>query len=140
MEYDLSGKWYILYSNFPMWLKGNKKNPSFYYGTPENGRFSDTVEYEQNDTIKKIQGTDSIQGTKFIWRGKGLLRFVKSQWEILYFNPKDGIAIIHFDKTLFTPEGYDVISREKTIHPTIEKELFIQLYKLDIKDKLIKIQ
>ncbi|MCD7977945.1 MAG: hypothetical protein LUG51_12635 [Tannerellaceae bacterium] len=136
MEYDLSGKWYVLYSTFPMWLKGDKKNPSFHYGTPANGRFSDTVEYEQKGTIKKIEGTDTIQGTTFIWRGK----FIKSRWEILYYNPKDGTAIIHFDKTLFTPEGYDVISREKTIHPTIEKELFIHLHDLGIKDKLIKIQ
>ncbi|MCD8030911.1 MAG: hypothetical protein LUF85_08870 [Bacteroides sp.] len=127
MEYDLTGKWYVLYSNFPMWLKGNKKNPSFHYGVPANGSFSDTVEYVQNGRIKKMEGTDTIQDNKFIWRGKGLLKFVKSQWEIMDYSQKDGIAIIHFDKTLFTPQGYDVISRQKkqSIQPLKKNSLFV---------------
>ncbi len=140
MEYDLTGKWYVLYSSFPMWLKGDKKNPSFSYGSPVNGSFSDTVEYYKQERRKTIEGTDTIQGMKFIWRGKGLLRFVKSQWEILDYNSEHNIAIIRFDKTFFTPQGYDIISRQKLIDATVEKELFVRLNRLRIKDKLTKIE
>ena len=37
----------------------------------------------------------------------------KSEWEILYTTQE--WAIIYFEKTLFTPKGYDVIARNETL-------------------------
>ncbi|MCD7972241.1 MAG: hypothetical protein LUG18_06180 [Candidatus Azobacteroides sp.] len=140
MKYDLTGKWYVIYSNFPMWIKGDKKNPFFYYGKPVNGKFSDTVEYYRHGKRKTIEGTDVITDNGFIWRGKGLLKIIKSRWEILDYYPEHKIAIIHFHKTFFTPQGFDVISRKKEINLQIEKEIFTRLECLGIKNKMVKIQ
>lgn len=112
--HDLLGTWHVHYSNFPMWLKGNKTQPKFIYSNYDsaNRRFDDTVEYLQNGNSKTIKGKDAVldeHNTKFLWRGNGLLFFVTSKWEII--EVENDLALIYFKKTLFTPEGYDVISR-----------------------------
>ena len=33
----LQGRWYIHFSNFPMWLKGDKTNPTFNYTIEKRG-------------------------------------------------------------------------------------------------------
>ncbi len=124
---DLEGKWFINQSNFPMWLKGNKINPTFNYTLIEkNGKpnLLDEVQYSKKSKTKSIIGNDkplNENNNSFVWRGKGLLAFVKSKWNILYINPEKQWMVIHFQKTLFTPEGYDVVSRSKTL----EGELLI---------------
>jgi lipocalin len=118
---ELEGRWYINQSNFPMWLKGDKTKPTLNYTLQEKGGkkgLLDAVEYEQNGKAKSIQGFDSIldaHNTKFLWRGKGLLSLLTSEWSILHLAPSQEWALIYFKKTLFTPKGYDVISRSKTL-------------------------
>lgn len=118
---EIEGKWYIHFTNFPMWLKGNKSCPTFNYTEIQkkgkNALF-DEVQYIQNGKQRSIKGYDfplNRQNTDFEWRGKGLLALLKSKWQIIYLNPSKEWGIIHFDKTLFTPEGYDVISRSDSI-------------------------
>ncbi len=119
---DLSGKWYIHLTNFPMWLKGDKTRPTFNYTVDEkNGKkgLLDEVIYQKNGKAKRIVGFDkplNAHNTKFVWRGKGLMGLLKSKWEVLYFNPQEQWAIIYFEKTLFTPAGYDVISQNKVLN------------------------
>ena len=87
---DLSGKWYILQSNFPMWLKGDKTMPTFNYELVEKkGKQAlfDQVKYLKNGKEKSIIGYDiplDQQNVKFVWRGKGILGMLKSKWEIVY--------------------------------------------------------
>lgn len=113
----LEGKWYIHYSNFPMWLKGDKISPSFNYGLPENQNgdyLTDEVTYLKNGRLQSIRGIDKAVNpnkTRFVWRGLGLMRLLKSNWSIQYMDPQYQWALIQFDKTLFTPAGYDVIAR-----------------------------
>jgi len=126
---DLEGKWFINQSNFPMWLKGNKTHPTFNYTlTTKHGKqvLLDEVLYTKKSKTKGIVGYDKVideDNNSFVWRGKGLLAFVKSKWSILYFDSEKQWMIIHFEKTLFTPEGYDLVSKYKTIDSKLEKEI-----------------
>lgn len=48
---ELEGKWYIISTNFPMWLKGDKINPNFNYKISEKDGvigLIDEVKYTQN--------------------------------------------------------------------------------------------
>lgn len=118
---DLEGKWYINLTNFPMWLKGNKVNPTFNYEIVEKkgtNYLYDQVMYEKNGKQKSIVGYDkpmNAENTEFRWRGKGLLKLLKSDWKVLKINKEEQWAIVYFEKTLFTPEGYEVISRAKNL-------------------------
>ncbi|MFY8001903.1 MAG: hypothetical protein ACOVSW_25150 [Candidatus Kapaibacteriota bacterium] len=119
----LEGKWYILLTNFPMWLKGDKTSPTFNYTVEtQNGitGLRDEVQSWKNGKKQQILGFDTpLDETnhRFQWRGKGLLSLLSSRWEIIYLDVTKEWAIIHFEKTLFTPEGYDVIARSQRISP-----------------------
>jgi len=121
---DLEGKWYIVFTNFPMWLKGDKKQPTFNYKILDN-RLLDEVKYIKNGREKTITGYDTPENTensKFTWCGKGLLGLLSSKWEIKKVSADKTWMLIYFKKTLFTPEGYDIVSR-KTVQDaeTLEK-------------------
>lgn len=139
--FQLEGKWFIVMSNFPMWLKGDKDSPSFNYAVVKrkNGMFlSDRVSYFQKGKEKEINGFDKVisaDNSEFIWRGRGILKLLKSRWEVLYMDPKNQWAIIYFEKTLFTPEGYDVISRHKSPDADFEA-INYKLDELGVKSEL----
>ncbi|WP_222166697.1 hypothetical protein [Edaphocola aurantiacus] len=132
----LTGTWYVHYTNFPMWLKGDKKEPSFHYrivaGT-EGPELEDTVFYMKGLEQKRIRGWDkpiNKECTKFEWRGKGLLTLVRSKWEWVHMD--DDFALIFFERTLFTPKGYDIICREKVLSPEVHEAIVRFLDEQDI--------
>ena len=140
----LQGRWYIIHSDFPMWTKGNKIKPTFNYKIIERKGDTvllDEVKYFKNGKEKTITGYDLIESQdnrSFIWRGKGLLSITKSKWRIIFFSDDKRWAIIHFQKTLFTPEGYDVISRNKAIDYNLSLDIKAILSGLNISElKLI---
>lgn len=102
-----------------MWLKKHNHNPTFNYAIEKKDTIEglkDVVMYQKGKKTKKIEGFDTplnTANTAFEWRGKGILSLFKSKWEIVYYG--NDFAIIHFQKTLFTAEGYDVISRQKNL-------------------------
>ncbi|MFY7909455.1 MAG: hypothetical protein ACOVO2_07885 [Emticicia sp.] len=141
----LEGKWYIILSNFPMWLKGDKTNPTFNYKKAERDGvmgLTDEVRYTQNGRTKSINGFDkplNTENTSFEWRGNGLLSLLSSKWQILYVDTIENWAIIYFEKTLFTPKGYDVICRDKQLNSLIMRKIEEKLRELKISEKLKKI-
>ncbi len=142
---NLAGKWYIHYSDFPMWLKGDKLFPTFNYSLGRRGGTSgleDEVKYIKDGRQKSISGFDTPtheRNVSFVWRGKGLMSLLKSEWEILYVDPAWQWAIIHFQKTLFTPEGYDVIGRDKQLSQEQEQCIQEKLDEFGIKSRLVQI-
>ena len=126
---QLEGKWYIQYTNFPMWLKGDKKDPYFNYSVGiKNGKpgLKDKVGFYKNGKYKSIKGFDyplNSENTYFKWKGSGWLFFVKSLWRIEHFAKSSKWMLISFEKTLFTPAGYDIISRKQTIEAATRAEI-----------------
>lgn len=116
---DLEGNWYVQLSNFPMWIRGHKQHPVFTYSVAQRrGIFGlkDVVSYRKKGRIKTLEGFDrplDAAAKHFTWRGRGLLALFKSRWEIVCSTPS--WMLIHFEKTLATSEGYDVISRKELL-------------------------
>jgi len=81
----LEGRWYIHLTNFPMWLKGDRTNPTFNYTVQEkNGvlGLKDEVAFFKNGKPKAIHGFDTplnAENTKFEWRGSGWMKILKSR-------------------------------------------------------------
>ena len=126
----LTGTWFICFSNFPMWAKGNKTNPTFNYAVVETSPklvLSDNVRYLKKGKEKSIKGFDtqnSENPNAFKWRGKGFLKIAASNWKVAFKDEEHGQwAVIYFSKTLFTPEGLDIISRTTELSPETLKEI-----------------
>lgn len=141
----MEGQWHVVQTNFPMWLKGDKTDPRFHYerlDRPGGPWLSDTVTYVQNGQLKRIKGVDKALNaphTAFQWRGKGLLCLLTSRWDILHIDWSQGWAIIHFEASLFTPEGYDVIARRPILDAEERRAVARQLKRLDIKTALTEL-
>lgn len=124
----LEGTWYVQYSNFGMWLSGRKHFPTFTYTVSHKRGISgltDVVSYQKRGRRHEIRGFDTPlngQAMQFTWRGNGLLYLFKSNWKILYCD--SAWLLIHFQKTLVSAEGYDVISRQP--FPDVETRLSIE--------------
>ena len=129
----ISGTWFIINTNFPMWLKPKMHNPTFTYTLIEKkGKrvLLDEVKYQKNEKAKKITGydyPDKDNKNAFIWRGKGLLLIAKSKWEVRLIDEHNKWAVIYFSKTLFTPEGVDIISRSATLEKSTLEEIKIKM-------------
>jgi len=136
----LVGTWFICATNFPMWLKGDKTNPTFNYSvTTKNDKrvLLDEVKYIKNNKEKTITGYDyqsESDSAAFTWRGKGILSLLKSRWKVEMIDPAGQWAVISFSKTLFTPEGIDIISRA----PTLSADKIEEIKAFIEKDNLLK--
>ncbi|GAB3506669.1 lipocalin/fatty acid-binding family protein [Emticicia fontis] len=125
----LVGTWFICYTNFPMWLKGDKTHPTFNYTiTTHKGKkvLLDEVKYLKKGKEKTITGydfQDEKDSTAFTWRGKGILGLLKSEWRVALIDSKGQWAVIAFSKTLFTPAGVDIISRTPEISEATLREI-----------------
>lgn len=120
----LVGTWFIHSTNFPMWLKGDKVHPTFNYSlvAKKERVLLDEVNYLKNGKEKTIVGfdtQDSKDTAVFVWRGKGLLHLLKSKWKVALLDNSGQWAVIWFSKTLFTPEGVDIISRTPSLSPAV---------------------
>ncbi|KXL45868.1 hypothetical protein M433DRAFT_67257 [Acidomyces richmondensis BFW] len=127
----LSEIWHVTHSTLPMWK--NKRNVRIQY-TPleptlpsiskENtNRIDDVVTYQglSSEKIHTVAGIDICASTgdergEWNWRGKGWLKIVGSHWEILGWGEeletKNKWLVTIFAKTLFTPAGIDVYSKD----------------------------
>ena len=80
----------------------------------------DEVKYHEKGHLKTITGydyQDEHDSSAFVWRGKGLLSLLRSKWKVVLQDPDGQWAVIWFSKTLFTPEGVDIISRTPKFSP-----------------------
>lgn len=113
----LPGTWRIGATNFPMWLSGDRHQPTFSYelkGT-DPLRLGDVVGYsDRSGARKSIVGVDRLSAHGFVWRGRGLLSLFASHWSVAGSTDDENILVIRFSKSLGTPAGVDVVVREGT--------------------------
>lgn len=140
----LMGTWHVTHSSLPLW-KG-KHNVNITYKEIESSgmtQIDDLVQYQVigSDKIKSVHGVDTPtpgnQGA-WDWRGKGWLKIASSHWECLGFGHADENnqwVVTYFAKTLFTPAGIDIYSRNKQGLPqgTVD-EILKALKGLEVKD------
>ncbi|KAH7112888.1 hypothetical protein B0J11DRAFT_542178 [Dendryphion nanum] len=126
----LEGTWNVTHSTLPMWKK-NRNVQITYTRIPGTSppHIDDLVTYQSlsSDSKKTVRGVDkpfpvlggSVSETEaslgYHWRGKGWLVIASSKWEILGYGIEEGSstewAVTFFAKTLFTPTGVDIYSR-----------------------------
>lgn len=116
----LNGTWHVTHSSLPMWK--SKRNVRITYtplsDSPE--KLDDLVQYQSltGDKLKSVNGIDTPNKRfpgSYDWRGKGWLKIASSHWEVLGYGAEEGgWAVTYFAKTVFTPAGIDVYSRQKT--------------------------
>lgn len=117
-------------------------------------RIDDLVEYEKSSGkggVKTVAGVDTACDREdtgsWDWRGKGLLGFVTSHWEILGWgerengDTKERWVVTWFAPTLFTKEGIDLYSdRKEGMSPELAHEILTGLKKLDAKPVVEMVQ
>jgi hypothetical protein len=115
----LNGTWHVTHSTLPMW-KSNRNVRITYTPLPDiPEKMDDLVQYQSlhGEKLKTVHGIDTPNQTfpgSYDWRGKGWLKIASSHWEVLGCGAEEGgWAVTYFAKTLFTPAGIDVYSREK---------------------------
>lgn len=104
-----------------MWSKPGISNVNFNYALDNDNddkkiRLHDDLKYLKHGKEKTISGYDypnTENENRFKWQGKGLLFIAVSHWQVDWLHKESGIMIISFTKTLFTPEGVDVLSRHQ---------------------------
>ena len=118
----LPGTWTIAATNFPMWLTGERLDPSFSYGLISESPLvlSDEVSYDTAEGERKtIIGQDTWNHDEFVWRGKGLLKVAKSRWTVSGSSDDGNVVAIHFSKSIATPAGIDIIVRHGATVPEL---------------------
>ena len=114
----LPGTWNVRSTNFPMWLTRERKSPRFTYTVVKENPLTlrDDVSYLTESNLEKhVLGTDKWAHEGFVWRGKGLLRFVTSRWSISGMNDESTVVAIRFQKSLASPAGIDILTREGVV-------------------------
>ncbi|KAL8335484.1 hypothetical protein RB598_009593 [Gaeumannomyces tritici] len=125
--------WSVTHSTLSMWRTARNVRITYKPLPPSSSsaaRMDDLVEYESRDGeggVKSVAGVDTASAggtanTSWDWRGKGLLFFVTSHWEVLGWGERPlassghddnggGVerwAVTWFAPTLFTAEGLDI--------------------------------
>ncbi|KAJ6780613.1 hypothetical protein PWT90_03497 [Aphanocladium album] len=146
----LTGTWTVTHSTLSMWRSAQNVRITYKPLEPKadgSDRLDDLVEYEpagKQGVLKTVAGVDTRSSADggWDWRGKGLLFFVTSHWEVLGHGERaaaDGSgssperwAVTWFAPTLFTKEGIDVYSsRREGISEELYAEINQALLKID---------
>jgi len=136
----LIGTWFIVHSDSPLWLKGDKTSPTLNYTLSEKKgeyRMLDETKYTKNGKHKTIAGYDHAvpnEAAAYIWKGKGMLFFATSKWRVCFQDEKHQWAVIAYSKTLFTAEGVDILCRT----PTLSESTVQDIRKMMMQDSMLK--
>lgn len=146
----LAGTWTVTHSTLSMWRSARNVRISYtpLAAKPDGrARIDDLVEYEpttKTGVRKTVEGVDTraAGGPGWDWRGKGLLFFVASHWEILGWGEEttvEGVserwAVTWFAPTLFTKEGLDVYcDRREGLSQATYQKIDAALERMDAPD------
>lgn len=140
----LMGTWHVTHSSLPLWK--DKRNVNITYKEIESSgqnQIDDLVQYQAigSDKIKSVHGVDTSDSGNpgaWNWRGKGWLKIASSHWECLGFGHTDDDkdwVVTYFAKTLFTPAGVDIYSRDKRgLSQSTVDEIILALKGLEVKE------
>lgn len=146
--------WTVTHSTLSMWRTARNVRITYKPLSPSGSgdaarsRVDDLVQYEKSSGkggVKTVSGVDTAAAPgaaatgSWDWRGKGLLGFVTSHWEVLGWGERDGgeggkerWAVTWFAPTLFTKEGVDLYSdRQGGMSPALAEEIIAALKGLD---------
>lgn len=107
-----SGTWHIVMSDLPLW---RARSGTVSYAPLPGGELADVVSWRKGERMGRVVGIDrpiSEDGWQWEWRGvEPLTLLTRSRWRFLAGNLRQGWAVTAFEKTLFTPAGFDIYAR-----------------------------
>ncbi|KAJ5371853.1 Calycin [Penicillium concentricum] len=140
------GTWHVTHSTLPLWKDKRNVNITYKLLPADSAgilKLDDLVQYQGIDSekIKSVHGVDTpTPGNPgaWDWRGKGWLMIASSHWECLGFGHTDDEnrwIVTYFAKTIFTPAGIDIYSRNKEgLEQSTVDQILNALKELGVKD------
>jgi hypothetical protein len=112
----LEGEWDIVLSNYTFWH--GKKEAKVTYKILSNNILEDTLSFRKpGGATKCIRGfdyQDEVLPNFFLWKGAGLLGFIKTPWCFFQIGNQNDWAISYFWKPIFGKmPGLDVYFRNR---------------------------
>lgn len=113
----LEGTWYLIQSNFPMWIKGDNINPVVNYSIVEQNDeqvLSVQLNYLHKGKVKTIQGYDYPHPARlntYKWRDNRFFNLFSGRWEVRLADPNGNWAVSWYSGTPFTPKAVEIMSR-----------------------------
>ncbi|KAL2815029.1 hypothetical protein BDW59DRAFT_166944 [Aspergillus cavernicola] len=148
---SLAGRWYITRSSSPFWRDKHGVSITFSLDAAQKSTESDSppvyttqtayrTSAESSGSTKTVSGTDrrvatadgngdgNDDGSSAIvmeWRGSGWLRIARTRWEILGFGGGSVVQwiVVYAEKSMVTPAGISVYSREREMGDQSEREM-----------------
>lgn len=107
-----TGTWHIVMTDLPLW---RKRSGTVSYLTLPGGEMADVITWQRHGRLGRVLGIDrpiDEDGWQWEWRGvEPLTLLTRSRWRFLAGNLKQGWAVTAFEKTMFTPAGFDIYAR-----------------------------
>jgi lipocalin len=120
------GTWFIIATNYAFWKR--RIHPTVTYGAMVSHplTWSDRLCFEvrgvfgQAYRAKVLDGVDRQDGEpgRFLWRGAGLLRVIRSPWCVVAVGPAYDWAVTYFARSnVGTSPGVDIYARTPSLQP-----------------------
>jgi lipocalin len=120
------GTWFIIATNYGFWKR--RTHPTVTYGALPGRplRMTDRLCFEARPLLGRrhrpqvLEGVDRQDGEpgRFVWRGKGLFRIIRSPWCVVAVGPAYEWAVTYFARSnVGTAEGVDIYARSPCLPP-----------------------
>lgn len=120
------GTWFIIATNYGFWQR--RIHPTVTYGALPGraGAMSDRLSFEARPPLggafrpKLLDGIDRQDGEpgRFVWRGRGLLRIIRSPWCVVAVDRAYEWAVTYFARSnVGTGAGVDLYARTPSLPP-----------------------
>jgi hypothetical protein len=133
------GGWFIVVTNYAYWRA--RTHPHVEYAPlPPDGdrpRFSDTLRFSRATLIggrrtATLAGVDTQDRADtpgcFVWRGNGLLAFIRSRWSVVILDDDYRWAVTWFERSnIGTAPGMDVYAREPVLDPSLCEDIVARI-------------
>jgi len=133
----LLGAWYIVVSNYGFWQRRTHPRIEYTALAPDRDgrvRMLDSLRYRQSDLLGRVQrkllvGIDvAEQPGRFLWRGEGMLKLVKSRWCVALVDPDYRWCVTWFARSnIGTAPGLDIYSRDPVLDQRVLDQILARI-------------
>jgi len=130
------GTWHIAITNYGYWKSRIDPTVTYEELPPENNqrRWRDTLRFRKRGLFGSDYKPDTLGGVdvelepgRFLWRGDGLLKVIKSPWWVLLCEPSSW-AVTYFGRSnVGTAPGMDIYGRTPDLDPQLVADILAQV-------------
>lgn len=120
----LPGTWRVAATNFPMWLAGDRLDPTVTYEVLAQSPLvlGDEVVFRGPDgEEQRLVGQNRWRQGRFVRRAQSRLRLSRSRWTVSGCSDDGTIAVVQFESSRAIPDGVDVLLRDDVYEPELRR-------------------